>query len=256
MLTLIARGLSNAEIAAQLVRQRRDGEDPRRARARQARPARPRAGRRPRLRVGPRAAGERGLGEWSDRRRSPGWCGVTSETLRGSGLRSGAIWQGRREGAMRMMSLALTEDTARSRLTPARTRRTLPVASLGPRAVTAGHQPELEQDAEPVRHAPVLDDLPVHHPQHVEHVDAIGLPVGGLPRNEPSLVPVARLRVHTMSSSTTRSWIFSRKSGNAWRSERMTAFRPRRPSRGSRRSPGARRGRGRTARRPLRGVPG
>ena len=57
VLQLIARGLSNAEIAEELVRQRDDGEDPRRARADEARPARPRAGGRPRVRVRRRAAG-------------------------------------------------------------------------------------------------------------------------------------------------------------------------------------------------------
>ena len=51
ILTLIARGLSNAEIAEQLVVSGNDRQDARRARAREARPARPRPGRRPRLRA-------------------------------------------------------------------------------------------------------------------------------------------------------------------------------------------------------------
>ena len=49
---LVARGLSNAEIAAELIVSRDDGQDPRRADADEARAARPRAGRRARLRGG------------------------------------------------------------------------------------------------------------------------------------------------------------------------------------------------------------
>ena len=52
VLELLARGLSNAEIAAAARGQRRHGQDPRRARALKARRARPRAGGDPRLRVG------------------------------------------------------------------------------------------------------------------------------------------------------------------------------------------------------------
>ena len=57
VLKLIARGLSNAEIADAALRERGDCEDPRRARPHEARPARPRPGGRGRLRVGPRRAG-------------------------------------------------------------------------------------------------------------------------------------------------------------------------------------------------------
>ena len=53
VLRLIARGLSNAEIAERAVPRRGDGQDPRRPDADQARPARPRAGGGRRLRVGP-----------------------------------------------------------------------------------------------------------------------------------------------------------------------------------------------------------
>ena len=56
VLVLMARGLSNAEIASRAVRRRDHGEDPRRARAAQAAPARSSAGGRPRLRVRPGAA--------------------------------------------------------------------------------------------------------------------------------------------------------------------------------------------------------
>ena len=51
---LVARGLSNAEIAAELIVERDDGQDPRRADADEARAARPRAGGRARLRGGRR----------------------------------------------------------------------------------------------------------------------------------------------------------------------------------------------------------
>ena len=57
VLKLIARGLSNAEIAGAALRERGDCEDPRRARPHEARPARPRPSGRGRLRVGPRRAG-------------------------------------------------------------------------------------------------------------------------------------------------------------------------------------------------------
>ena len=50
---LLARGLSNAEIAEALVGRRRDRQDARLERADEARPARPRAGRRARLRERP-----------------------------------------------------------------------------------------------------------------------------------------------------------------------------------------------------------
>ena len=56
MLTLLARGLSNQEIASRADRRRRHGQDPRRARADEARPARPRPGRRVRVRAWHRGA--------------------------------------------------------------------------------------------------------------------------------------------------------------------------------------------------------
>ena len=59
MLRLIAKGLSNAEIAQGGVRQRDDGEDARRAHPDEAPAARPRAGGRLRLRERGRAAGRR-----------------------------------------------------------------------------------------------------------------------------------------------------------------------------------------------------
>ena len=52
VLRLVARGLSNAEIAGRARARREHHQDARRAPARQARPARPRAGRRPRVRDG------------------------------------------------------------------------------------------------------------------------------------------------------------------------------------------------------------
>ena len=58
---LIARGLSNAEIAAELIVSRDDGQDPRRARADEARAARPRPGRGARVRVRRLGAGPRGI---------------------------------------------------------------------------------------------------------------------------------------------------------------------------------------------------
>ncbi len=59
VLKLVARGLSNREIAERLVPRRADGQDPRLARPRQARPARPGAGRRAGLRARPGPAGRR-----------------------------------------------------------------------------------------------------------------------------------------------------------------------------------------------------
>ena len=77
---LIARGLSNAEIAAAARRRRHDGQDPRRPPARKARPARPRAGRRARLRV--RASSAPASPDRASGARSRGWSRLRSAAER------------------------------------------------------------------------------------------------------------------------------------------------------------------------------
>jgi len=81
---------------------------------------------------------------------------------------------------------------------------------LRPGALVAS--PDLDERAQAIRHAQVLDDLTSTTRRTSKTVTLIGLPVGALPANTPSCVPVARLRVQTVSPATTRSSIVRRKS--------------------------------------------
>ena len=94
-----------------------------------------------------------------------------------------------------------------------------------------GDVPELEQHAEAVGDAPVLDHPAVDTRITSNTSARIGRPVGGWPMNEPSWVPVATMRIQTVSPSTTRSSIARWKSGNARRREAITALTPSGPGR-------------------------
>ena len=86
---LVARGLSNAEIAARARRHRGDGQDPRRRASCQARPARPRPGRRARLRARHRHGRRRRAGVLSQRQPTVS-CRASAQRSRSSARPEGA----------------------------------------------------------------------------------------------------------------------------------------------------------------------